>query len=239
MIDVKTFKTAIKKTAPFINEKLNDYKPLRGFLFHVKGNVLRIVGSDNIRLSVFATNLSKNYEDMQIVLPKSEVLNFTKSLNSTDEYVEIGNEGQIKTKNKIIQIKPLDVKYFDYLAIIPTRFKTEIKVSRSEFMDKIKKLKKMNIDELTCFVKNYTFKITGGEKVTETINIIKTENVQEYPFDPNVVLRFVVNLKFLLDAIEVLDGDEVTIKFNQSWKPIGLAGKNTNHLILIATRREV
>lgn len=106
---------------------------LNGLLFEVIANRLNIVGTDGHRLSFTSTELNKNYDKQEVILPRKTVIELIKLLDDNEEDVQVEistNQVNFSFNNIKLISKVIDGKFPDYNRVIPTGHQNTFSIDR-------------------------------------------------------------------------------------------------------------
>lgn len=240
------FKDIINKSLSAVS--LNDIRvEFTGINLSFFDNKIYFASTDSFRLSEYEIEIEENDTYKEIInttaiIPAETLRELNKILhNSSDEektLITIENNqvffdvGDIKMVSRLI-----NGKYPPYKQIIPSEFKTEILINKGELLQSIKIAsvftKKMD-GEINIIVENDGNMVVksslqeSGENQTELV-IEKTGENQD----------FVLNPRYLIDGLNVMDGGKIKIMINDSFSPIILKivndkdGKTVDNFIYI------
>ncbi|QJC32670.1 DNA polymerase III subunit beta [Enterobacteriaceae endosymbiont of Donacia dentata] len=236
----KLIKTFINAT--YFSIANNDVrKYLNGLLLKIKNNILNIVSTDGHRLSIYTTCISntKIINNYAIIVPRKSIFELSKLIKNTDELVniKINNNNicfifnDLKFTSKLIKNE-----FPNYLKIIPKTFDKTININRiflKNALYRISILVNNNTKGVTLSFKNYNLKIfsinINNEIAEETLTIDKYNNKIKCDIDISI------NISYLIDVINVLDGDIIKISFINNISSIRIedsSDKNRFYLIM-------
>lgn len=176
------------------------------------GATLTAVATDGHRLSAVpgATILGRE-ETHALILPKKAVQELKKHLGSEGtvrlEVLERGLRADFG--GTIIETRLIDGLYPDWRRVVPSRFEAEVEVFREALIGALKRAV-LIVPETTGVrleIDEETFKI-GGENFDEEVH----EEVEVCSFSGDAVdIGF--SPRYMLDVLEVLDGERTRLKF--------------------------
>lgn len=206
-----------------ISISTNESRPiLTGVNFIVEDNQLVCVATDSYRLSKKIMDVAiQTPEDLNIIVPGKSLQELVKILTDVNDIVEIhlsNNMISFKLDNIIFQSRLISGKYPDTKRLIPNKFGLELVVVRQELIDVIDRVSLLSREGATNIIKFDIFEdktvisLDSPEigKVIEEIHPLK---------QTGSLIRIGFNSKYLLDALKVLDADEVTMKFTGEVRP--------------------
>ncbi|MFZ2154469.1 MAG: DNA polymerase III subunit beta [Candidatus Moraniibacteriota bacterium] len=191
-------------------------------------NSVYFASTDSFRLNEYEVNIKENsvYAEIKgtsLIIPAETLRELNKILHINDENEEVlltieNNQiffdiGDIKMVSRLI-----NGKYPPYKQIIPSEFKTEVVINKNELLQAIKIASiftKKTDGEINLVLENENQLIVksglqeSGENQTE-LTIEKTGENQ----------NFVLNPKYLIDGLNVMDNNKIKILINDSISPI-------------------
>lgn len=171
--------------------------------------------------------------EISAIIPSSTLTDVARLLGSAKEVEVKYNDEQIAFIIGETSVTSLliDGKYIDYINLIPTNTSFTITINRAEFI-KITKVAELFARETSGSI------ILEGDPAGKTLSVrsitsqlgenassIEADIVASGTEDCMVSL----NSKFLLDALNCIEGDQVIMSFNGKMSPVLLTGQNTNY----------
>lgn len=233
-IDADELKNAISGTALVTSNDLT--RPiLTGVYFYTADGQAYMAATDGYRLA--ESKLIKTDQELSAIIPSATLMEVTRL---------IGNKKEVEIKYSDEQIsfvmgdtsvisKLIDGRFIDYKQLIPTDTNFVITTDRSEFI-KITKIAEIFARETAGSV------IVEADPVKKTLSVRSItsqlgENSSSIEADVSVSgnedCMVSMNSKFLLDAMNCIEGDKITMHFNGKLSPVLLTGKNDNYLHLV------
>ncbi|MBV1818778.1 DNA polymerase III subunit beta [Clostridium cochlearium] len=217
MIRGTIFATSQEETRPI----------LTGLLFEIKNKVLNLVALDGYRLAV-KSEMIDSENSISAVIPGKTLNEVSKILSENDEKVNITftpNHILFSIgKTKIIS-RLLEGDFINYDSIIPKEYNLKVTAKRAKFLECIERASLMGKDGNTSLIKlNITddsIIITSNSQlgmVREEMGIIlQGEN-----------LEIAFNSKYLIDALKVMEEDEIILELSSSISPCVIKNKEAN-----------
>ena len=214
-----TFKDIIRQTSFSVADNENN-KVLTGELFEIKDNILKVVALDGRRVSIRNVELKNPSRDLKVIVPG-------KTMNEVIKVIDGGIEDDLNifiTDNHIIfefdkttiVSRLIDGEFFDIDKILSKDFSTKIKVNKKKLFE--------GIDGATVYVKEgaskpIIFSVNGNSiKLTLESFIGKYETDIEIEKEGNdLMVGF--NPKFIMDALRVIDNEEITLYMMDTKSP--------------------
>ncbi|MEI7452256.1 MAG: DNA polymerase III subunit beta [Candidatus Falkowbacteria bacterium] len=196
---------------------------LSGVLFIFNDNEITLVGTDSYRLTekkILLKNKSDN--NFKIIVPAKALQELFRILSSLKEKEDLDSSGDISiclSENQILfsfggteLVSRLIMGNFpDYKQIIPTNFKTEVKIDKSSLLRAIKAsaiFSKTGINDVTMDFKKEDSKIFLSSISSQT-GESSIDLKAEISGDDN---SMVVNYRYLLDGLNNIDGPNIVME---------------------------
>ncbi len=210
---------------------------LSGVLFIFNENEIILAGTDSYRLTEKKLNLkNKNENNFKIIVPARALQELLRILSGLKEKEDLDTSGDILiclSENQILfsfsnteLVSRLIMGNFpDYKQIIPTNFKTQIKIDKSSFLRAIKAsaiFSKTGINDISLEFKkeeNKVFLSSTSSQAGESSIDLKTEITGEDNF-------MVVNYRYLLDGLNNIDSNNIIMELVNGNTPCVLKPEN-------------
>ncbi len=206
-----TLKEIIRQTIFSIADNDNN-KLMTGELFEIEENHLKVVSLDGHRISIRNIELKDHYDHKKVVVPGKTLQEVSKILpGSVEENVSIfltDNHIVFEFDKTTVVSRMIEGEYFKIEQMLSSDYETKIKINKRELLECIdratllvkegdKKPIIMNVTEDTMELKINSF--IGS--MNEDIDIAKDGK--------DILIGF--NPKFFIDALRVIDEEEVTL----------------------------
>ncbi|BEP27671.1 DNA polymerase III subunit beta [Helicovermis profundi] len=214
------FKNMIRQTIFAIS--LDDSRPiLTGSLIEIKNDNLSMVSIDGYRLSLKNISIDSDFVNKAVIPGKtlSEVNKILSQLNENNEKIKISiTDKHIMFNIEKIKIisRLLDGEFIKYDQIIPNEFNSIVKINTSELLRSIERASLLAIES-----KSNTIKM-----IFKNSNLNISTNVEIGSVDENVDIELKgkeieigFNPKYLMDALKIIDSEEVIMKLTTSVSP--------------------
>lgn len=216
-------KTMIRRT--IFAASTNEQTPiLTGVLWQLADDQLTFTATDRHRLSTTAANVDAQGAKFDNLVITARTLNELSRIVPDSQYpVEIAasdNQLLFKIDRVLFYSRVLDGTYPDTSRIIPREFRTEMVIDTRRLTDAIERAYLMSREEKTNIVRIVT--LDGGDievssSSTELGRV--TEQLKTHRLDGDE-LRIAFNSKYMLDALRVIDSEQIFIGFNGAMSPI-------------------
>ncbi len=209
-------------------------KLMTGELFEVNNNILKVVSLDGHRISIRKVEIENNNNSMKVVVPGKTLIEISKILsNEVDDKVNIfftSNHILFEFDNTIVVSRLIEGEYFKIDQMISSDYETKVVINKKEFLN--------CIDRATLLVKEGDKKpiiinITDGTvelKVTSPLGSMN-EEIDITKEGKDILIGF--NPKFLMDALRVIDDEEVNIYLVNSKAPCFIRDSEERYIYLI------
>ena len=206
-----TLKEVIRQTIFSISDNDNN-KLMTGELFEINENQLKVVSLDGHRISIRYIELKNNYDHKKVVVPGKTLQEISKIIpGSVDEDVIIyisNNHIVFDFENTTVVSRLIEGEYFKIDQMLSSDYETKVKINKKELLE--------CIDRSTLLVKEGDKKpiimnITDGNiqlKITSFIGSMN-EDIDIEKEGKDLLIGF--NPKFFIDALRVIDEEEVNL----------------------------
>lgn len=228
-----TLKEVIRQTIFSISDS-DSNKLMTGELFEIKNNMLRVVSLDGHRISIRKIALDTSVEDKKLVVPGKTLMEVSKILSGEiDHMVNISytsNHIVFEFDNTVVVSRLLEGEYFKIDQMLSSDYDTKVRINKKELLS--------CIDRATLLVKEGDKKpiiINIGDEIMELK--IKSqigsmnEEIMIHKEGKDLLIGF--NPKFLIDALRVIDDEEVTLYLMNAKSPCFIKDENETYIYLI------
>lgn len=228
-----TLKEVIRQTIFSISDSESN-RLMTGELFEIKGDVLRIVSLDGHRISIRKIRLKNRVNDRKLVVPGKTLLEVSKILSGEAEsMVDISytdNHIVFEFGDTVVVSRLIEGEYFKIDQMLSNDYDTKVKINKKELLN--------CIDRATLFVKEGDKKpiiINIGDEIMELK--IKSqigsmnEEIMISKEGKDLLIGF--NPKFLIDALRVIDEEEVTLYLMNAKAPCFIKDEEESYIYLV------
>ncbi len=228
-----TLKEVIRQTIFSISDNDNN-KLMTGELFDIKGNELKVVSLDGHRISIRKIELKEEYYPRKVVVPGKTLNEISKILSGdADKDVSIFFTSKhivFEFDNTVVVSRLIEGEYFRIEQMLSNDYETKFVINKKEFLS--------CIDRATLLVKE-------GDKKPIIMNITDTnmelkinsvvgsmnEDIDIEKQGKDIMIGF--NPKFLIDALRVIDDENVTLYMVNPKAPCFIKDENESYIYLI------
>lgn len=228
-----TLKEVVRQTLFSISDNDNN-KLMTGELFEINENELKVVSLDGHRISIRKIQLKESYAPKKVVVPGKTLNEVSKILpGGADNFVTISfTEKHIvfEFENTTVVSRLIEGEYFKVAQMLSSDYETKVKINKKEFLN--------CIDRATLLVKE-------GDKKPIIINIVDgrmdlkvnsilgsmNEDIDIEKQGKDLMIGF--NPKFLIDALRVIDDEDVELYMVNPKAPCIIKNQEESYIYLI------
>lgn len=228
-----TLKEVVRQTIFSIADNENN-KLMTGELFDINGDSLKVVSLDGHRISIRNIHLKDSYEAKKVVVPGKTLSEVSKILpGDADKDVNIFFTPKhivFEFDNTTVVSRLIEGQYFNIDQMLSSDYETKVRINKKEFLN--------CIDRATLLVKE-------GDKKPIIINIMDNsmelkinsiigsmnEDIDIEKSGKDMMIGF--NPKFLIDALRVIDDEEIDIYLVNPKAPCFIRDAEEKYIYLI------
>ena len=228
-----TLKEVIRQTVFSISDNESN-KIMTGELFEINENILKVISLDGHRISIRKIELKESYDHIKVIVPGKTLIEVSRilsgevkdnvNLHFTDRHIVF------EFNDTMVLSRLIEGEYYKIDQMLSNDYETKISINNKEFLN--------CIDRATLLIKesekkpiivnindnNIELKINSSiGSMNEDIDIQKEGKNLQIGFNP----------KFLIDALRVIDDEEVDIYLFNSKSPCFIKDKEENYIYLI------
>jgi DNA polymerase-3 subunit beta len=185
---------------------------LNGVLLVADKKILKLIATDGHRLAFTCTELDREYEKREIILPRKTVNELIKLLADTDEKIALGlteNQVHIAFSDVALTSKVIDGKFPDYDRVIP-RYTNHLTLDRLTILQALQR---------AAILSNEKFRGVRFVLTEKNLRIVSSNSEQEEAQEdietdyhgPALDIGF--NVNYLLDGLNSVSSTEITFSF--------------------------
>ena len=209
-------------------------KMMTGELFEVNEGTLKVVGLDGHRIAIRNIKLEGRSDDVRVVIPGKTLQEISKILNADAEsFVNIyftNNHVLFEFDQTYVVSRLIEGDYFKISQMLSKDYETKVSINKKEFLD--------SIDRANLLIRE-------GDKKPIIINILNgllqvnvnsaigalNEDIDIDKEGKDIMIGF--NPKFLMDALRVIDDENVTMYLVNHKSPCFIRDKEEKYIYLI------
>ncbi len=228
-----SLKEIIRQTVFSISDNESN-KIMTGELFEINQDEFRVVSLDGHRISIRKIRLKETYDPIKVVVPGKTLNEISKILTgSMDDPVSIFFTNKhivFEFNNTVVLSRLIEGEYYKIDQMLSSDYETKITINKKEFLG--------CIDRATLLIKESDKKpiiihITDESmelKINSSIGSMK-EEIDITKEGKDILIGF--NPKFLMDALRVIDEEEVDIYLFNPKAPCFIKDKEESYIYLI------
>ena len=209
-------------------------KMMTGELFEVNEGTLKVVGLDGHRIAIRNIKLEGRSDDVRVVIPGKTLQEISKILNADAEsFVNIyftNNHVLFEFDQTHVVSRLIEGDYFKISQMLSNDYETKVSINKKEFLD---------------YIDRANLLIREGDNKPIIINILNgllqvnvnsaigalNEDIDIDKEGKDIMIGF--NPKFLMDALRVIDDENVTMYLVNHKSPCFIRDKEENYIYLI------
>ena len=221
-LEQSTLKNMIRKTIFAVSSEEN--KPVfTGCLFEIKNNKLNVVAIDGFRLAWKSNFLTEKYNDFSAVIPGKTLTELNKIIADSFDSITIGiakNQALFEMENCKVVTRLLEGEFLNYENVIPETWETRIRVNKCDIQGCFERVSLISTSSIEK-EKKYPVKVTVdiGKITISCTNQTGDAKEEIYLQTEGKNLEIGFNPKYFLDALKVIDDEEVFIDFGTNISP--------------------
>lgn len=228
-----TLKEVVRQTIFSISDNDNN-KMMSGELFDINQDELRVVSLDGHRISIRKIGLRENYKPRKVIVPGKTLNEISKILSGdTDKFVNIFFTSKhivFEFDDTTVVSRLIEGEYFPIEQMLSSDYETKVRINKKELLS--------CIDRATLLVKEGDKKpiiinITDGDmelKINSALGSMN-ENIDIDKQGKDLMIGF--NPKFLIDALRVIDDEQVDLYMVNPKAPCFIKNEEESYIYLI------
>lgn len=228
-----SLKEVIRQTIFSISDQENT-KIMTGELFEVNGDMLKVVSLDGHRISIRKVQLKESFDGMKVIVPG-------KTLSEVSKILIGGVEDEIRLyvtdkhilfefDNTKVVSRLLEGEFYKIEQMLSNDYETKFTINKKEFLD--------CIDRASLFIKESDKKpiIMNIESSNIYLRIDSSLGSMNEEIEINKEgkdLKIGFNPKFLMDALRVIDDEEISIYMVNAKSPCFIRNEDNTYIYLI------
>jgi DNA polymerase-3 subunit beta len=207
---------------------------MTGELFEVNGDTLKVVSLDGHRISIRKVQLKESYENMKVIVPGKTLNDISKVLTGgaedeihlyvTDKHILFEFE-QTKVVSRL-----LEGEFYKIDQMLSNDYETKITINKKEFLDCIDRaslfIKESDKKPIILNIDNYGINL----KIDSSLGSMN-EEIEIKKEGKDLMIGF--NPKFLMDALRVIDDEEINIYMMNAKSPCFIRNEDDSYIYLI------
>ena len=193
-----------------------------------------MVSLDGHRISIRKVRLKEHYEDTKVIVPGKTLSEVSKVLGGDNEKeVSIyfnANHILFEFDNTMVVSRLIEGEYFRINQMLSSDYETKLTVKKKEFLDCIERatilIRESDKKPLILTIEDESMKL----KLNSSFGSMNAE-IMAHKTGKDIMIGF--NPKFLIDALRVIDDEEINIYMMNPKSPCFIKDDKENYIYLI------
>jgi len=228
-----TLKDIIRQTVFSISDNENA-KVMTGELFEIHDSELKVVSLDGHRISIRKVKLNRSYDDVSVIIPGKTLIEISKIINGgMDDEVSIfftDKHVLFEFEDTIVLSRLSEGEYDKIDKMLSTDYETKVTVNKREMLECIDRstllLKESDKKPVIIDVQDDYMKFAMNSAIGSM-----DEDIDASKEGKDILIGF--NPRFLMDALRVIDEDEITMYMINPKAPCFIRDQEETYIYLI------
>lgn len=228
-----TLKDIIRQTVFSISDNENA-KVMTGELFEIHDSELKVVSLDGHRISIRKVKLNRSYDDVSVIIPGKTLIEISKIINGgMDDEVSIfftDKHVLFEFEDTIVLSRLIEGEYYKIDKMLSTDYETKVTVNKREMLECIDRstllLKESDKKPVIIDVQDDYMKFAMNSAIGSM-----DEDIDASKEGKDIMIGF--NPRFLMDALRVIDEDEITMYMINPKAPCFIRDQEETYIYLI------
>ena len=228
-----TLKDIIRQTVYSISDNENA-KVMTGELFEIHDSELKVVSLDGHRISIRKVKLNQSYDDVSVIIPGKTLIEISKIINGgMDDEVSIfftDKHVLFEFEDTIVLSRLIEGEYYKIDKMLSTDYETKVTVNKREMLECIDRstllLKESDKKPVIIDVQDDYMKFAMNSAIGSM-----DEDIDASKEGKDILIGF--NPRFLMDALRVIDEDEITMYMINPKAPCFIRDQEETYIYLI------
>lgn len=228
-----TLKDIIRQTVFSISDNENA-KVMTGELFEIHDSELKVVSLDGHRISIRKVKLNQSYDDVSVIIPGKTLIEISKIINGgMDDEVSIfftDKHVLFEFEDTIVLSRLIEGEYYKIDKMLSTDYETKVTVNKREMLECIDRstllLKESDKKPVIIHVQDDYMKFAMNSAIGSM-----DEDIDASKEGKDILIGF--NPRFLMDALRVIDEDEITMYMINPKAPCFIRDQEETYIYLI------
>ena len=228
-----TLKDIIRQTVFSISDNENA-KVITGELFEIHDSELKVVSLDGHRISIRKVKLNQSYDDVSVIIPGKTLIEISKIINGgMDDEVSIfftDKHVLFEFEDTIVLSRLIEGEYYKIDKMLSTDYETKVTVNKREMLECIDRstllLKESDKKPVIIDVQDDYMKFAMNSAIGSM-----DEDIDASKEGKDILIGF--NPRFLMDALRVIDEDEITMYMINPKAPCFIRDQEETYIYLI------
>lgn len=209
-------------------------KMMTGELFEVTDNELKVVSLDGHRMSIRKILLKDTYNNIKVIVPGKTLNEISKILGGDNEKEVLiffsANHILFEFEDTIVVSRLIEGEYFRINQMLSSDYETKFSINRKEFLDSIDRasilIRENDKKPLIINILDHVMEL----KLNSSFGSMNAE-LMIHKTGKDIMIGF--NPKFLIDALRIIDDEEVTLYMMNPKSPCFIKDSEEQYIYLI------
>ena len=209
-------------------------KVMTGELFEIHDSELKVVSLDGHRISIRKVKLNQSYDDVSVIIPGKTLIEISKIINGgMDDEVSIfftDKHVLFEFEDTIVLSRLIEGEYYKIDKMLSTDYETKVTVNKREMLECIDRstllLKESDKKPVIIDVQDDYMKFAMNSAIGSM-----DEDIDASKEGKDILIGF--NPRFLMDALRVIDEDEITMYMINPKAPCFIRDQEETYIYLI------
>ena len=209
-------------------------KIMTGELFEVNGSELKVVSLDGHRISIRKLQLKENYDTIKVIVPGKTLNEISKILSGEqDDMVQIffsDNHVMFEFDQTTVLSRLIEGEFYKIEQMLSNDYETKLTINKKEFLNCMNRttllIKESERKPILINIHDNNMEI-GIQSSLGSMN----EEIDIQKEGKDILIGF--NPRFLMDALRVIDDEEIDIYLFNPKAPCFIKDKEENYIYLI------
>lgn len=229
-----TLRNMIRQTVFSIGSETEAMKIMTGELLEIKGKKMRLVALDGHRISLRNVELDAEYGDRKVIIPGKTLNELVKIVTGdVNDKVKIyfsSNHVLFEMEDTIVLSRLIEGEYYLVDNMLSGDFETKIHINKKKLSECIERASLLiKESDRKPLIFNFSNDVVDVKIKTQAGNYEDKIDIEK---DGNDIL-IAFNPKFLLDALKVIDDEDIDIYLMNIKSPCIIKDKDETYMYLI------
>ncbi|HHU74121.1 MAG TPA: DNA polymerase III subunit beta [Clostridiales bacterium] len=228
-----TLKEVIRQTVFSISDSETN-KIMSGELFEIKGNEFRVVSLDGHRISIRRTIMKDSYEERKVIIPGKTLNEISKILSGeVSSFVNIyftEKHALFEFDDTLVLTRLIEGEFYRIDQMLSSDYETKVTINKKELQNCIERasllISETDKKPIIIHINNNNLEL----KINTSIGSMN-EDIDITMEGKDIIIGF--NPKFLLDALRVIDDENIDIYLINAKAPCFIKDKDRSYVYLI------
>ena len=228
-----TLKEIIRQTIFTISDH-DSNKLMTGELFEISENILKVVALDGHRISIRKVELMNNYASRKVIVPGKTLIEVSKILSGEVESKAniyfTDNHIVFEFDRTVVVSRLIEGEYFKIDQMLSSDYETKVRVNKKELLNCIDRamllVKEGDKKPIIINIGNDTMEL----KIQSQLGSMN-EDIMIAKEGKDLLIGF--NPKFLMDALRVIEDEEINIYLTNAKAPCFIRDEKESYIYLI------